>query len=204
MKNAGNVNMHVIGGTRSGKSRCLFGDRDRYQVGLVELFAERYFNQRNVRGTALIEVSIYQVCDEEACDLLSPQQNCLPLRFSPTCGPWLDKVSRHLAKNKDEFSTLLRDALSVKAAFLLLRDKFPDSTHLCIRCLCSHEASPHQPPAHEGTVSFVEFGSNAMTGLQFNESEEVPIETHCPQFPLLRNIDRRYQASIARWSLCKK
>ena len=65
MKNAGNVNMHVIGGTRSGKSRCLFGARDRYQVGLVELFAERYFNQRNVRGNALIEVSIYQVCDEE-------------------------------------------------------------------------------------------------------------------------------------------
>ena len=77
----------------------------------------------------------------------------------PPGGPWVEGLSRHLAGNKDEFSTLLKDALAVKAASLLHRDD--TIAHLCIRCMCSYDAEGGtDPPAHEGTATFVEVASS--------------------------------------------
>ena len=63
LKNEGDVHMHVLGARGTGKSRCLFGaDGDE---GLIERFADKFYGQRNMRGHAIIDVSIFDVSDEE-------------------------------------------------------------------------------------------------------------------------------------------
>jgi len=167
LKNEGDVHMHVLGAHGTGKSRCLFGkDGDE---GLMERFAAKFYGQRNMRGHAIIDVSIFDVADEGIYDLLCPGRVGI-LRFSPTGGPWVEGLSRHLAGNKEEFSTLLRDALAVKAASLLNKDDM--LAHLCVRCMCSYDAEGGKdPPAHEGTATFVEYASSI---LDTGDAGEVP------------------------------
>ena len=65
---------------------------------------------------------------------------------------------------------MLRDALTVKAASLLNKDDM--ISHLCIRCMCSYDAEGGKdPPAHEGTATFVEVASSI---LDTGDAGEVP------------------------------
>ena len=90
----------------------------------------------------------------------------------PRAGPGWRDCQGHLAGNKEEFSTLLRDALTVKAALLLNKDDM--ISHLCIRCMCSYDAEGGKdPPAHEGTTTFVELASSILES-QSSDAEEVP------------------------------
>ena len=169
LKNEGDVHMHVLGATGTGKSRCLFGKDG--EEGLIERWADKFYSQRNMRGHAIIDLQIFDVSDEVIYDLLCPGRTGA-LRFSPTGGPWVDGLSRHLAGNKEEFSSLLKDALTVKAASLLRKDDM--ISHLCIRCMCSYDAEGGKdPPAHEGTTTFVELASSILES-QSSDAEEVP------------------------------
>ena len=169
LKDHGNVHMHVLGARGTGKSRCLFGANG--DEGLIERFADKFYGQRNMRGHAIIDVSIFDVADEVIYDLLCPGRTGA-LRFSPTGGPWVEGLSRHLAGNKEEFASLLKDALTVKAASLLRKDDLV--SHLCIRCMCSYDAEGGKdPPAHEGTTTFVELASSILES-QSSDAEEVP------------------------------
>jgi len=63
-----NAALHVIGARRSGKSNCLFGPRNGDLDGIVLRFAAAYYNRGDIKaGSALIEVAVYQVCDENVC-----------------------------------------------------------------------------------------------------------------------------------------
>ncbi len=169
LKDHGNVHMHVLGARGTGKSRCLFGANG--DEGLIQRFADKFYSQRNMRGHAIIDVSVFDVSDEVIYDLLCPGRTGT-LRFSPTGGPWVEGLSRHLAGNKEEFASLLKDALTVKAASLLRKDD--PVSHLCIRCMCSYDAEGGKdPPAHEGTTTFVELASSILES-QSSDAEEVP------------------------------
>ena len=87
----------------------------------------------------------------------------------------MGELTHHIARNIDEFLSLIRSALSIKAAFSLIEDQFLHATHLCIICSCWHEFSLAQPPVFLGTVTFVEFGSNVLAGMWHDDTEEVNI-----------------------------
>ena len=70
LKDHGNVHMHVLGANGTGKSRCLFGANG--EAGLIERFAAKFYGQRNMRGHAIIDVSVFDVADDVIYDLLCP------------------------------------------------------------------------------------------------------------------------------------
>mmetsp|Transcript_28188 Transcript_28188/g.87212 ORF Transcript_28188/g.87212 Transcript_28188/m.87212 type:complete len:488 (+) Transcript_28188:49-1512(+) len=175
LKGFGDATLHIVGATKSGKSHCLLGPRDNDRAGIVWHFAETYYRQESLQGgVGLIELAIYQVCDDQVYDLLRPQHDKpLKLNFNPLRGPWVGELTHHIARNIDEFLSLIRSALSIKAAFSLIEDQFLHATHLCIICSCWHEFSLAQPPVFLGTVTFVEFGSNVLAGMWHDDTEEV-------------------------------
>lgn len=164
--NGRNATLHVIGAARSGKSHCLFGPRHGDPDGIVRRFAQAYYDRSdNQEGSSLIEVAAYQVCNENVHDLLNPQRNVLSATFNPICGPCLDELTQHMARNLKEFSSLIQSALSAKAAYFIRSDECSHSAHLCIRCSCSYKLHSHQPPVHESTINFVEIGANVVPGM---------------------------------------
>lgn len=170
--NGQNATLHVIGARRSGKSYCLFGPRDGDPDGIVLRFAEAYYDRSDFKaGSALIELAVYQVCDENVYDLLNPKQNVLQASFSPTCGPCLDGLTDHMANDLEEFLSLIQSALSAKAAYFIRSDECSHSAHLCIRCSCSYKLHSHLPPVHEGVANFVEIGANLVPGMLSHESD---------------------------------
>ena len=78
-----------------------------------------------------------------------------------------------MAKDLEEFWSIVLSALTIKAALSLGADEFWHSTHLCIRCVCSRRTSLDVPPINKNVMTFVEVGSNVLAGVGDDRSEHV-------------------------------
>ena len=79
LKGFGDATLHIVGATKSGKSHCLLGPRDNDRAGIVWHFAETYYRQESLQGgVGLIELAIYQVCDDQ----VPVHDRCQMTRFS--------------------------------------------------------------------------------------------------------------------------
>lgn len=141
----------VVGGPGTGKSRCLFGAHD-LKSGLLPEFAETYYRRRGQQAAiGVIDVSVSQVYGEQVYDLLSPRHDCCSSNVSGLGGR-----TYHTANSRDEFLSLVADALSVRAALYLQSDVFPNCAHLHIQCAC-------QTDWGHNTASFLEIGSHTFS-----------------------------------------
>lgn len=138
----------TCGVSKSGKSSLLFGeevDNTSSRVGIIPRFVRSIFDD-GIKGDipTAIEVSIIHVEDEDMYDLINPisfdspitqqDKKLLKLRWSKTCGTYIENVSRSLVSNAEDFMTLFHECMAMRALLQLHigRNMDTHASHLVI------------------------------------------------------------------------
>jgi hypothetical protein len=164
----------VAGPSKSGKSSLLFGDEvgiDSPRAGVIPRFIRAVFEE-GVKGDipSAVEVSILHVEDEDIYDLLNPlpmdhvisheSKKLLKLRWSKTCGTYVEHVSRSLASSAAEFMQLIHEAMAMRALRYLNAGRNVDghAAHLVIS-VSMLATSPNKTIVFpRSSMTFVELG----------------------------------------------
>lgn len=156
----------LIGGRRTGKSSCLLGaSGDQVITGLLPQFAEAYFKHQGQNAIRLIELAIVQIYKDQVYDLLLPHRDGANFSVKRSSrGISAHGRTYHVARNQDEFSSLVAGALSVKVALSLQSDIFLQCAHMHIHCVCQCQEAADAPPIYQSALTFVEVGTSILHG----------------------------------------
>mmetsp|Transcript_40467 Transcript_40467/g.52098 ORF Transcript_40467/g.52098 Transcript_40467/m.52098 type:complete len:1141 (+) Transcript_40467:75-3497(+) len=164
--------LFTVGPFKSGKSSILFGDEigKTAAAGIIPRFVRELF-QDGLRGDipSAVELEMLHIEDENIYDLLDPipmdpiteeSKKLLQLRWSKTCGTYVENVTRHLAQNASEFMELVHEALAIRALIFLNSGRRVDaqSCHLVISISLLAASPNKQIVIPRSTMTFVEVG----------------------------------------------
>eukprot|EP00940_MAST-03C_sp_MAST-3C-sp2_P001131 g1131.t1 len=143
-----------VGPADSGKSYTMLGKnhsrRDKHDIGLLSMFAERLFclvrqhnaeveeeerksgqsETSNVRTS--VSISCMEIYREQSIDLLKPGAFALCAKSSPVVGTYVEGLSHHVVQTYDDCERLLREALHMRAIAAFNRNAARSSSHLLI------------------------------------------------------------------------